>query len=296
MAKTSARSKGYRKATNQKKPYLSKKEIIALVVIVAVIALVVTLFNIFYDDGSLKVRGGVVQVSGENSILYNAGKTSEPKYFKVGEIHDVDGYTLESAVFGSDENLHTYTLTPKADDAAYTVRISASNQSAELLGNNMPIQMKSYLPNMETTDVVKLDNDDHAVWYYTSLYTSEITPEETETETTEETESEPEETTEEAEAEIAEETATEAEAETEEAAEEESTESTEEATDTAEESEAETALMYHHELAAYVSNGTTRTICIHISEDVDSEDKMSEDSAFIAVLDEVLGALTYETK
>ena len=59
-AKTSARSKGYRK-TVQKKPFLTKKEIIALVAIVAVIALAILLFNLLYDDGSLDVVDGVVQ-------------------------------------------------------------------------------------------------------------------------------------------------------------------------------------------------------------------------------------------
>ena len=59
-AKTSARSKGYRK-TVQKKPFLTKKEIIALVAIVVAIALAVILFNLLYDDGSLDVVDGVAQ-------------------------------------------------------------------------------------------------------------------------------------------------------------------------------------------------------------------------------------------
>ena len=68
-AKTSARSKGYRK-TVQKKPFLTKKEIIALVAIVAVIALAILLFNLLYDDGSLDVVDGVVQTENfDNSVI-----------------------------------------------------------------------------------------------------------------------------------------------------------------------------------------------------------------------------------
>ena len=88
-AKTSARSKGYRK-TVQKKPFLTKKEIIALVAIVAAIALAVILFNLLYDDGSLDVVDGVVQTENlENSLIATDVAGGETKYFKVGEVGEI---------------------------------------------------------------------------------------------------------------------------------------------------------------------------------------------------------------
>ena len=63
-AKTSARSKGYRKTPHlgeKQEPFLSKKEIFALVAVVVLIALAIILFNLLYDDGSLDVVDGVVQ-------------------------------------------------------------------------------------------------------------------------------------------------------------------------------------------------------------------------------------------
>ena len=104
-AKTSARSKGYRK-TVQKKPFLTKKEIIALVAIVAAIALAVILFNLLYDDGSLDVVDGVVQTATDV-----AG--GETKYFKVGEVGEIAGYTRERVENSADANLATFDYYPE---------------------------------------------------------------------------------------------------------------------------------------------------------------------------------------
>ena len=94
-AKTSARSKGYRK-TVQKKPFLTKKEIIALVAIVVAIALAILLFNLLYDDGSLDVVDGAVQTENfENSVIVQDHIGDETKYFKVAEVGELEGYTRE---------------------------------------------------------------------------------------------------------------------------------------------------------------------------------------------------------
>ena len=112
-AKTSARSKGYRK-TVQKKPFLTKKEIIALVVIVAVIALAVILFNLLYDDGSLDVVDGVVQTENlENSLIATDVVGDETKYFKVGEAGEIAGYTRERVENSADANLATFDYYPE---------------------------------------------------------------------------------------------------------------------------------------------------------------------------------------
>ena len=116
-AKTSARSKGYRK-TVQKKPFLTKKEIIALVAIVAAIALAVILFNLLYDDGSLEVVDGVVQTENlESSLIATDVVGDETKYFKVGEAGEVAGYTRERTVNSADANLATFDYYPE-DEAS----------------------------------------------------------------------------------------------------------------------------------------------------------------------------------
>ena len=76
MAKKSAKSKGFRRQT-ARKPYLSKKEIIALCVIAA--ALIVGAILLFrYDDGALKVQDGAVVADGDNWLIVNGAAARGP--------------------------------------------------------------------------------------------------------------------------------------------------------------------------------------------------------------------------
>lgn len=134
MAKKSARSKGYRKAVT-KKPYLSKKEIILLVAIVVAIVAVVVLFNLFYDDGSLDVVDGAVQTQGENSLIVNAGTGNAPRYFKVGQLANLDGYTLEAEMTGSDENVNHFIYRPEGESSIEQITVEATSYKADQLAS-----------------------------------------------------------------------------------------------------------------------------------------------------------------
>lgn len=127
-AKTSARSKGYRK-TVQKKPFLTKKEIIALVAIVAAIALAILLFNLLYDDGSLDVVDGAVQTENfENSVIAQARIGDETKYFKVAEIGEIEGYTREREENSADANRATFVFTPEDETSPIDyIRVSGGS-------------------------------------------------------------------------------------------------------------------------------------------------------------------------
>ena len=127
-AKTSARSKGYRK-TVQKKPFLTKKEIIALVAIVAAIALAILLFNLLYDDGSLDVVDGAVQTENfDNSVIVQDHIGDETKYFKVAEVGELEGYTREREENSADANLATFVYTPEDETSPIDyIRISSGS-------------------------------------------------------------------------------------------------------------------------------------------------------------------------
>ena len=127
-AKTSARSKGYRK-TVQKKPFLTRKEIIALVAIVAAIALAILLFNLLYDDGSLDMVDGVVQTENfENSVIAQARIGDETKYFKVAEIGEIEGYTREREENSADANRATFVFTPEDETSPIDyIRVSGGS-------------------------------------------------------------------------------------------------------------------------------------------------------------------------
>lgn len=89
--KTSAASKGYRKNV-KKKPFLTKKEIIALIVIVAVIVLAVVLFNVLYNPYI-----SAKDVQADDIITYASASTKD-KYVRLGSVTDLDGYTRESSI------------------------------------------------------------------------------------------------------------------------------------------------------------------------------------------------------
>ena len=135
-AKTSARSKGYRK-TVQKKPFLTKKEIIILVAIVVVIALAILLFNLLYDDGSLDMVDGAPQAENiENSLLTSEVNGDVTKYFKVGEAGQIAGYTRERTP-GYDENVPTYYYYPEDEASPLdSIRISGGRETAAELAVN----------------------------------------------------------------------------------------------------------------------------------------------------------------
>lgn len=136
--KISARSKGYRK-TVQKKPFLTRKEIAILIGIVLAIVLAIVLFNVFYDDGSLEIKDGqVVAENLENSIVYNFGTGDAPKYYKLGEIGEIEGYTRQLWENSADALVRRYTYTP-SDEASpiEAVTVSGALVGPEDLANSM---------------------------------------------------------------------------------------------------------------------------------------------------------------
>ena len=160
-AKTSARSKGYRK-TVQKKPFLTKKEIIALVAIVAAIALAILLFNLLYDDGSLDVVDGVVQTENfDNSVIAQDHIGDETKYFKVAEIGEIEGYTREREENSANANLATFVYTPEDETSPIDyIRISSgSYPPAELIERSVYNYTINGIP-VEAQGSLELDGRD----------------------------------------------------------------------------------------------------------------------------------------
>ena len=186
-AKTSARSKGYRK-TVQKKPFLTKKEIIALVAIVAVIALAILLFNLLYDDGSLDVVDGVVQTENfDNSVIVQDHIGDETKYFKVAEVGELEGYTREREENSANANLATFVYTPEDVTSPIDyIRISSGSYPPdELIARSVYNYAMNGRP-IDTQGSLELDGRDVAYLISTAEYivADETTDETTTDETT----------------------------------------------------------------------------------------------------------------
>ena len=170
-AKTSARSKGYRK-TVQKKPFLTKKEIIALVAIVAAIALAVILFNLLYDDGSLDVVDGVVQTENfDNSVIVQDHIGDETKYFKVAEVGELEGYTREREENSANANLATFVYTPEDETSPIDyIRISSGSYPPdELIARSVYNYAMNGRP-IDTQGSLELDGRDVAYLISTAEY------------------------------------------------------------------------------------------------------------------------------
>ena len=135
MAKKSAKSKGYRKGSG-KKPYLTKRDIIILCVIVA--ALIVGAILLFsYDDGALKVNNGSVVDLGDNWVVVNGAASGGHRYYKLAELGDIEGYTRGSLP-SNDANIAVFTYTP--DDEASpvdSITVSGSANTAEFYADNL---------------------------------------------------------------------------------------------------------------------------------------------------------------
>lgn len=89
MAKKSAASKGYRK-THKPAPFITKRDLKALIVIVGIIVVVALAFYLFYDDGFIgpeEIRTG--------DIISRAESSEPDRYVRVATINELEGYSME---------------------------------------------------------------------------------------------------------------------------------------------------------------------------------------------------------
>ena len=109
---------------------MPKEKFIKICVIVGVVILAVVLFFVLRRayDGHLPVEDGVVVTQGDNWLVVNT-ESPNARYFRLGELGEVDGYTLESSAYSSDANLLSYTYTP-TDEASSLDNISVASLAA----------------------------------------------------------------------------------------------------------------------------------------------------------------------
>ena len=162
--KTSARSKGYRK-TVEKKPYLTKKEIIITISIAAALILAFVLSNILYDDGSLKIRNGELQVS-ENSLILNTGSNSYPAYYKIGQLAEIEGYTLDSHPQGTDEYDMEYVYYPEGESDIDLISVNSYAYDASVFSSAAETTYAND-STMASTALKTIEDDGHSVSYLT---------------------------------------------------------------------------------------------------------------------------------
>ena len=272
MSKKSAKSKGYRKAV-EKKPYLSRKDIIILCVVLAVLAVgAILLFT--YDDGALKVKDGKIVDPGENWLIVNGNTKGGRRYFKLGEVGDIPGYTLSPEPFVSDDNLTQFKYTPEAEDSAVTgIVISASAYDPERLSEGNA-RMVAGVKGTAVSDIATDRAGDVEYTYYT--YTQAYTAEE--------------------EADAAEEAPAEESAEAEAPAEDAEAEAPAEEAPAGEKVGDEAPNRFEQALNAYVPAPNNGSIVIVISAKADSADGYRPEDQLKETLGQAITAVTLESK
>lgn len=195
MAKKSARSRGFRKQ-NTKKPYLSKRDIILLCVLV--LAVGIGAFFLFrYDDGALKVRDGAVVAETENDLIVNGSAVrGRARYYKLGEIGEVEGLQREKQSALTDPNVPQYVFTAgDGADAGIRVNVVCSHSKAHVLADGSMAMIASLtgVTDVSGLKTVELGGRTAEYYVYTSsaaeaeqpeAETSEAAPEEAATEET----------------------------------------------------------------------------------------------------------------
>ena len=177
--KSSAASKGYRK-TVKKKPFLTKKEIIALIVIVAVIILAVVLFNLLYNPfiSAKDVK--------DDDIITFASANTKNRYVRLGTVTDLDGYTRESTnSVESPVGRNTYTPVDENDPLEY-FSVSATVVTPQSM---MDYMASFYEPYKDSSGaIIETEVNGHPAYicsYTMSEYVEEETAEEAADEATE---------------------------------------------------------------------------------------------------------------
>ena len=166
MSKNTAKSKGYRKSA-AKKPYLTKRELIVFAVLLVLIAIGALVFTLLTDDGALKVVDGKVVTQGENSLIAADTTSGSARYFKVGQVAEVDGYELSARPLESDANLVEYSYTPTGDALLDEVRFSAYSSDASLLA--ISTQLTYEAAETECSQLMEVGDQHRVVRYFTCV-------------------------------------------------------------------------------------------------------------------------------
>ena len=263
---------------------MPKEKFIKICVIVGVVILAVVLFFVLRRayDGHLPVEDGVVVTQGDNWLVVNT-ESPNARYFRLGELGEVDGYTLESSAYSSDANLLSYTYTP-TDEASSLDNISVASlaasytQYAQSFHNNLLL----YYGDLTVSDLEDLEANGVAAQGFSYEYIPAV--EETATEETAAEETAAEET-------ATEETATEETAAEETAAGE--TAAAGEETAAGETAAGETALC-QRVYALCLKAGHDSCIIVEASSQADTEEGLASAEALKEEALKVAGAMTID--
>lgn len=144
MSKKTSKSKGYRNY-EKKKPFLTKKELIALIIILVVVIGAFALINYLPTRGY--VRAGRVQ---EGEITTYASVKMKDYFLPMGKIGELEGYTLEVSDLGGANK--DYKFYPNEESDISYLSISGGVAGAETLLASLRNVESETLPFYDTVE------------------------------------------------------------------------------------------------------------------------------------------------
>lgn len=153
-----------------KKP-ISKELKIGLIFCGCALVLAIVLFALLYNDGSLPLNDENMPVTeGDNWLVANVGTTSERKFYKLGEVNAVDGFTLDTENIDQVSSAwKMYTFYPNDPDSQIVdYLVMGISNPAESTAQGAQLNYKAYEGNLQISEVEKAILGEDEVDFFTT--------------------------------------------------------------------------------------------------------------------------------
>lgn len=149
-----------------KKP-VPKELKFGIIFCVCALILAVVLFFVLYDDGSLAMQDDKPVLGAENWLVADVGTSSSHKYYHIGEVEPLPGYTLDEESLDQN-NLRVYTYRPDDPDSQINhYYVTGINRVPEVNAEAANANYKLY-GGMDISDVQKMTMQSHEVDFFTT--------------------------------------------------------------------------------------------------------------------------------
>ena len=174
------------KEERRKKNPMPKKTKIIIASVCGVLALALILFVLLFDDGSLPVKKGVLQIGGDNWLVTNLNKQNRYRYYKQAEVNAPEGFVNDpDSTLKSDQNETSFWFNPENEDnPVKSFYITGNAQRASELVESVQSSFISFY-GPESVSEVQIGPVGGNIGQYFTTYTENEVYEEETAETTE---------------------------------------------------------------------------------------------------------------
>jgi hypothetical protein len=124
------------------------------------------------------VQDGAVVTEGDNWLIANGSNMQGGRrYYKLGEIGEIDGYAREKGALSSDGNIPEYSFTPAGEGGDVTVTVTCGHGSAEAMAKYSLATVQSIgISTAGEIQAGQLAGQDVRYYSYATDYTQQDAP------------------------------------------------------------------------------------------------------------------------